>query len=311
MNGTALWHRLHPLGRDDLGARLAAHQLDQGFRRGPLAGRRPHRRGIDRVVLDLGRQRPGEHNTLHGKDFADLLDRDVGLAADNPIGGTAALDQHGLGPHLRTDAEPIDQLREIDSAGTARRRIDIGHRPRLQQRLLERLDGADIGPLGAIFHSDPDTNPGEPDRIAGDLARLLQFRDHRGRSHQQIEALPRLDPLEQPANGIAVELDNGPVLLEPRNDTQQNLLESAGAQHLQRFSGRKAGPARGDRTRDRSYSGISPFQHRPMIPPVPNDQLISSMQYTSSQKKARRSGPFGRNIQKTEIGSWIRPWIRS
>ena len=56
--------------------------------------------------------------------LADLLDGEIGLAADEPFGGKARRNDHGAGVDLGRDPQSLDQLREQDAAGA-----DAANRP--------------------------------------------------------------------------------------------------------------------------------------------------------------------------------------
>ena len=55
---------------------------------------------VDREILHLGRQRADQHDALHRHDLADLVHRDLRLAACDQLGDVAALLEPGLGAHL-------------------------------------------------------------------------------------------------------------------------------------------------------------------------------------------------------------------
>src|SRR5207248_7208195 len=71
---------------------------------------------IGRVVLDLGRQRSDQGDALHWQDLADLVDAELGLAADDEVGDRAALLELGLWLHRTGDSELLEQAREINAA---------------------------------------------------------------------------------------------------------------------------------------------------------------------------------------------------
>ena len=106
-------------------------------------GAQTHR--IGRVVLDVLRQRPDQGDAGLADDLAVLVDADLGLTGLDQVGDVAALLQLGLRLDLVGDAELVEQVRNVDAARAAARRIDIADRLRLEQRLLEGLDRGDVG----------------------------------------------------------------------------------------------------------------------------------------------------------------------
>ena len=88
------------------------------------------RRRISGVVLDFGRKRADEFHALHREDFADLVQAEFRLAARDQLGDVAALFQFRLRLDVRRDAELVEQAGQVDSARSARGRIDVGDRLR-------------------------------------------------------------------------------------------------------------------------------------------------------------------------------------
>ena len=120
-------------------------KCDQGLGRRAVLGGRTDAPGIDGRILYLGRQRASQRHALDGHDLADLVDGDFGFPAGDQLGDIAARLELGLRPHLIGDAQPIQQLVEIDAARAAGLGIDVGDRFRGQQRALEGIDRADVG----------------------------------------------------------------------------------------------------------------------------------------------------------------------
>ena len=100
-------------------------------------------RGVNGVVLYLGGQAPDQRHAFGGKDFADLMDAERGFAVDDMFGHGTALELDRLGVNLLRDATLLKQLHEINTAGAARCRIDVGRRFCIEQRLFEMRDGID------------------------------------------------------------------------------------------------------------------------------------------------------------------------
>ncbi len=90
--------------------------LDEGLGGFGLLAASTHAHRIDRVVLDLGRQRLIRVTPGWPGDLADLVDADLGLAGLDQVGHVAALLQLRLRLHLVGDAELDQQVRHIDAA---------------------------------------------------------------------------------------------------------------------------------------------------------------------------------------------------
>src|SRR5215470_14600837 len=89
----------HPAAFDH-GSRSRTFELvDPCLRRLGIAGRGRQASGIDRVVLDLLRQRACERRTLYRQYLADLVNGNLGLAFGHLLGDVAA----GLQALLRLD----------------------------------------------------------------------------------------------------------------------------------------------------------------------------------------------------------------
>ena len=125
-----------------------------GARDGDLELQQLHQRGrafrVPRVRRDPGREvgqllhRPGQRaddvDPGHGLELAKLLHADLGLAPCDHQADRSFLHHHAL---LQPDAQPLDQLGEIDPA---RAHLRVRDRVRRFQAALERLDRADVGP---------------------------------------------------------------------------------------------------------------------------------------------------------------------
>src|SRR5438105_129011 len=109
--------------RNGSGAAEAADERLDGI---STAGIDPNPGRIGRIVLDFRRKRSNERNALDRKDFADLVNAYLGLAVGDMLGHGAAMDQHGLWLDVRGEAKPVQQTGDVDAAGAAGLRIDVG-----------------------------------------------------------------------------------------------------------------------------------------------------------------------------------------
>src|SRR6185312_6840324 len=91
-------------------------------------------------------------------DLAHLLKDDVRLAAGDELGRVAAFLELCFASHLIRDAETLEQLVDVDAAGAAACRIDIGDRFGVKQSALERVDRGDIRPGSALLYADTDAH---------------------------------------------------------------------------------------------------------------------------------------------------------
>ena len=113
--------------------------------------------------------------------LADLLDREIGFAADEPLGGEALRNDHRPGIDGGGNAEPLDQFCKQNAAGAEPR---IGHRARAEQRRTQRSLGRDIGMGLPRLHGDADKGSREIHAtfrrhppFAGDLVQPLAGQD--------------------------------------------------------------------------------------------------------------------------------------
>ena len=79
--------RFHARAPDGRGAGTASHQVDQRLSRWLFPAAGGDRGGIYRIVLNVGRQRTGQHRAFYGENLADRLQRDLG---DVQLGGVSA-----------------------------------------------------------------------------------------------------------------------------------------------------------------------------------------------------------------------------
>src|SRR5664280_3332572 len=108
----SLFRRLHALGFEYGGGVRAREIFDQLLRRVLVFRRRAQARRVSGGVLDFLRQRPNQGGALHRHDLADLVDAELGLAADDEIGDMAALLELGLRLCLLyTSPSPRDRTR--------------------------------------------------------------------------------------------------------------------------------------------------------------------------------------------------------
>src|SRR3984957_1001788 len=92
--------------------------------------------GIDRIVLDIRRQRPDQSDALVRHDLADLVDAELRLAGQDVVGDRAAVLE--LLPRLPLAGAPEfpQELLDIAPARAAARGIDERHRISIEPRLL-------------------------------------------------------------------------------------------------------------------------------------------------------------------------------
>ena len=164
-----------------------------------------------------------------------LLDRHLRLTARDERAGQAARDDRGLGVDRIGDAELSDQPGEEDAAG-AEARVD--DRRRRQQRILERLRRADVGPRRARLDGQAHqraakvdggaaVQDAEPDELVG--ARPGDDRDVRG--------LARLDTRdERIGRGIVDGHRAAMPGLEALNERDEGALDGVGGEDLQHRS---------------------------------------------------------------------------
>src|SRR5262249_57574591 len=119
----------------------------------------------------------------------------LGTPIPNGLGAISALLKLGLGADLVSDAKPLQQPVDINSARATACRIDIGDRLCLQQSLPERLDGAYIGLGGTFFDHNTDTDAGKVDVAARrDFPSVREVIDNGGRDHPPNQKLPPPHP---------------------------------------------------------------------------------------------------------------------
>src|SRR6266436_6933601 len=178
--------------------------------------------------------RADERDALHGQDFADLMNAELGLTAGDVLRDRAARNQFCLRLHLGGDAELVEQTDDVDAARAAGGRIDIGNRFGGEQRLFERRDRADVRLRRAVLDHDPDADPRKVYSAAGnELALAREVVDRRRRQHREVERLAALDAFVQRADGVVLNhyLVAGRSL-EVGQQRQQHLLEGAGGEYL-------------------------------------------------------------------------------
>ncbi len=111
---------LHALGLEHAGGRRPRQHLQERLRRLTfllvVLDVRAERGRVDRVVLDLGGQRPHQRDAFHRQNLADLVDAKLGFAVGDVLGHRAARNQLGFGLHLGGDPELVEQARDIDAA---------------------------------------------------------------------------------------------------------------------------------------------------------------------------------------------------
>src|SRR5262249_14983790 len=143
--------RLHAIRFEHLGGGGARERIKQrlgGHALLPLCAN-PGR--IDGVVLDLRGQRTDQRDALHVKDFADLMNAEIGLTPRNVLGDRAAGNELCLRLHLAGNPELVEQTGDVDPARATGGRIEIGDGLGGEQRLLERRDRADVRLRRAVF----------------------------------------------------------------------------------------------------------------------------------------------------------------
>ena len=146
----------------------------------------------DGVVLQLGRQRPQHFDAGRGHQFVDEDDAELDFASGDelPHDGARGSD-HGLGLHLFGDPHALEQAREVDAA---RALFRPGDRFRGEQRALERIGRADVGPRRAL--PDADAHARARDRGARDrvhLALLREVLDPGAGEYGEVEGFARFD----------------------------------------------------------------------------------------------------------------------
>src|SRR5262249_12627577 len=175
-----------------------------------------------------------EDRTFDGHDFADLVHTEFSLATHDEIRNIAAFLELGLWPHLIGDAEPLEQLVDVDSTRAAARRIDIGNRFGGKQRILEGPDRPDVGHRGAFLDHNTDRdgcqiNPAVRDDFAGSGQAIDDYR----RDDRHIEGFAGFNSLLQAARSVVVDDDLvARLILEIRHQPEHNLLEGTGGQNL-------------------------------------------------------------------------------
>src|SRR6266511_57656 len=200
--------RLHAPRFEHLGGGRAREPLEQGIRSLALFGLRANPGGVDGVVLDVRRQRAHQRDALHGEDFADLVNAELGLALRDVLRHRAAGNELCLGVHVGGDPELIEKTGDVDAARATGGRIDIGNGLGGEQRLLEGRDRADVRLRRALLDYDADADAREVHPTTGDeLAFVREIVDRRGREHREVERLAALDALAQRADGIVLDGD--------------------------------------------------------------------------------------------------------
>ena len=109
--------------------------------------------GEHRRRLQVARNSSHHLDAVDLLQLADLLNRQIGLAGHELLGGEALLDDDGFCIDVGGDAELLDQLCEQDAAGAEPR---IGDGARAEQRGTQRCLGCDIGTWRARLDGDTD-----------------------------------------------------------------------------------------------------------------------------------------------------------
>ena len=103
--------------------------------------------------LDLRRERPHELDAGCGQDLGDHDDAELDLTPGHQLGHDVGLGASHFALDVFADAEAIDQSRDMEAAPHI---LEIGDRPRGQERALERVDGADVRSGRARAYRDAD-----------------------------------------------------------------------------------------------------------------------------------------------------------
>src|SRR5258708_4902833 len=165
-----------------------------------VGGRRRRRRRIACIGLGISRQRPDELRALVAiePDLRDGAEADfLALAVDDMLHhGRAIRIARFLPLDLRADAEPVEQLFEIEAG----RCLVVDDRFGVEQNVLERIGRRHVGLCGAVAYNDPDPDPsdrGVPRSV--ELSGLRQLlNEGRCRDHH-IPGLPTpAPPLDPP-----------------------------------------------------------------------------------------------------------------
>src|SRR6266853_270513 len=126
------------------------------------------RAGKHRQVLKVSRKRPDDVDALHGQEFAQLMETDLGFAAHDLVA------DRNIGPgdgclrlYLIVHAELLEHADQIGAA----RAFRVADGFRREQRFLERVGGVDVRPRRAGAHRNPDSRFGKnyargPDEVA-------------------------------------------------------------------------------------------------------------------------------------------------
>src|SRR6478752_9048009 len=105
-------------------------------------------------TLDVARQRPKNLDALHGNEFTQLVEADLGLAASDHIAHWfAGLHGGQLCFNLLGDAKLLEHTNEVGAARSG----GIGNRFCGKHRLLHSLGGTDVGLRRAGAHCNSDT----------------------------------------------------------------------------------------------------------------------------------------------------------
>src|SRR5262245_6314669 len=155
--------RLQPLFAHDSRDLGGAQRLDEQSGGGRPRAFGEHAGREHRHLLHRLGKRPDDVDAVDQLELAHLLDRDLDLAARGKRADHAVEDAC-LARDLVGDAELADQVGEVDAARAAARERD---RARRKQRLLERVDGADVGLGRADLDRDADRRAGEVAARAG------------------------------------------------------------------------------------------------------------------------------------------------
>src|SRR5262245_17486039 len=187
--------------------------------------------GEHRDVLDVCRQRPDILDAREQQQFADLLEADIDFAAREEVAdrdaGRRTLE---LAFDLIGDAQALEQAFEINAARARRIADAIGG----EQRLLDRVGGADVGLGCASTNRDADARLDQVDAAPlHDLALLDHVVERgSGQDHEVVDlaSLKLLDDVGGPVPG-GHELVAA-LALELRGELGIGLLDGVRAQDL-------------------------------------------------------------------------------
>ena len=187
----------------------------------------------DRDLLRAFRQRTNDGDARHGTQLADLLEADLHVAArDRVADALVGFDDLALRLQLLGDAKARKQNgTEVHAACAVRG----AHRLGLQQRALERIDGADIRLRRAGAHRHGDQRTHEIDAAARlHLSLLDQLVEPRRREDDHVDRLAAIQAIRNRVRRCAhrraerADHVNVRVAFEPRRELLVRLGKPAG-----------------------------------------------------------------------------------